>query len=221
MLLISATPSPFARKIRIAMIEKGLDCQMQNEVPWHSDTQTPEFNPLEQLPILIPDDGEPVYESSFILEWLEFHYPEPPLLSSNLKEKLETKRVQVLAEGVMDSTALLFFERQREHPSLEWTKRQLRKVAGGLKELDRRLGSQAYFAGSEFSLADIAVISVLGMQDVVEDTKVADYWRSIEPTMLSWRTIYPNLMRFENSMKLRPSVQATAPIMFELTEKVV
>ena len=221
MLLISATPSAFARKVRIAMIEKGIPFELRNEVPWHSDTETPAFNVLEQLPILIPDDEEPVFESSYILEWLEARYPDPPLLPRDLQQMLEAKRVQVIAEGIMDATALLFFEQQREHPSLEWTKRQLRKVAGGLTELDRRVGDHEFFAGERFSLADVAVISVLGMQDVVEDIKAADHWRTIDPSMLPWQTKYPNLERFEMSLRNRPSIKSTAPFMFALTEKIV
>lgn len=220
MLLISATPSPFARKIRIALIEKGVRFEVRNEIPWHSDTATPQFNPLEQLPILIPDEGEPVYESSFILEWLEQHHPEPALLPTDRDGRLEARRIQVLAEGVMDATALLFFEGQREHPSPDWTHRQLRKVAGGLGELNRRLGERSLFVGDRFSLADIAVISVLGMQDIVENTGVAEQWRSTDPTMECWRTRYPNLLRFERQLSDRPSVRDTAPVMFDLTEKV-
>ena len=221
MLLISATPSPFARKVRIALMEKGVEFTLQNEVPWHAETATPVHNPLEQLPILIPDKGEPVYESSYILEWIEQKYPQMPLLPPDPEGKLEAKRIQIIAEGVMDATALLFFEGQREHPSIEWTKRQLRKVAGGLGELDRRLGQRRLFVGDRFGLADISVISVLGMQDVVEETGVADQWRAVEPTMAKWRNLYQNLRRFEEQLRERPSIRDTAPIMFELTQPVV
>lgn len=64
MILISATPSPFARKVRIALLEKGVPFTLQNEVPWHADTLTGLYNPLEQLPVLIPDNGQPVFEST-------------------------------------------------------------------------------------------------------------------------------------------------------------
>ena len=55
MILISASPSPFARKVRMALIEKGIAFTVQNEVPWHADSSTPRYNPLEQLPVLIPE----------------------------------------------------------------------------------------------------------------------------------------------------------------------
>ena len=49
--LISATPSPYARKVRIALAEKGLPFELLTEVAWDSTTRTPRYNPLEKLPI--------------------------------------------------------------------------------------------------------------------------------------------------------------------------
>lgn len=69
--LISATPSPYARKVRIALEEKGLPFELVTEVPWDSTTQTPRYNPLEKLPVLVTEGGEGIYESSYIMQWLE------------------------------------------------------------------------------------------------------------------------------------------------------
>lgn len=220
MLLISATPSPFARKVRIALLEKGVPFDLRNEIPWHADTQTPLYNPLEQLPILIPDDGEPVYESTYIMEWIEHRYPEPAMLPANPDQALEAKRVQVLAEGVMDATVLLFWELGRDHPSADWTKRQIRKVRGGLEALDCRLGERDYYVNDQFGLGDIAVVSVLGMQDVAEGQGSIENWQSFDPLIDHWRSLYPNLARFEAMHRDRPSVRDTAPVMFSLAEKV-
>ena len=41
MKLPSATPSPYARKVRIALAEKGLPFELLTEVPWNADTSTP------------------------------------------------------------------------------------------------------------------------------------------------------------------------------------
>ena len=221
MILISATPSPFARKVRIALLEKGIAFETRNEVPWHADTATPHYNPLEQLPVLIPDDGEPLYESTFILEWLEHEHPQPPLLPEDAAGRFLAKRIQVIAEGVMDATVQLFFERQREHPSLEWARRQLRKVYGGLHDLDQRLGDRQFFVGERFGLADIAVISVLGMQDTAHDTGMIDWWQTLDPASTTWRGRYGNLKRFEAQLRNRASVRDTAPVMFQLQEKIV
>ena len=51
--LISATLSPYARKVRIALAEKGLPFKLVTEVPWRSMV-TPKYNPLE---LRILEDG--------------------------------------------------------------------------------------------------------------------------------------------------------------------
>src|SRR6476469_5243054 len=126
--LISASPSPYARKVRIALAEKGIPFELVTEVPWNADTQTPKYNPLEKLPILVMDDGSSIYESHFILEYLEMKYPTPPLLPRNDDDILAAKRLQVLGDGVCDALVLLFFERLRppEHRSSSWMARQRR-----------------------------------------------------------------------------------------------
>ena len=77
--LISATPSPYARKDRIQLAEKNIPFELITDVPWENDTQTSQFNPLEKLPILLCENGETVYELRFVNEWVEIQHPEPPL----------------------------------------------------------------------------------------------------------------------------------------------
>ena len=221
MILISASPSPFARKVRISMIEKGIPFTLQNEVPWHADTKTPDYNPLEQLPVLIPDDGDPVFESTYIMDWLEVKYPQVPMLPDDPESALEAKLIHTIAEGVADATVSLFWEMQREHISAEWAKRQLRKVKGGLTDLDRRVGTREFVVGDRFGLADIAVIALLGMQDTVIESGMIAAWQNCAPDMDDWNKLYPNLTRFEAHHRDRPSVRDTAPFMFDLAEKIV
>lgn len=115
--LISATPSAYARINRIAFIEKNIPFTLKNEVPWNSDTETPKFNPLEKLPILILEDGSSIYDSSHIQDYILHKYndKQPSLLPEGGWEKdFEAKQIQVLAQGHMDAMALRFFETSRE-----------------------------------------------------------------------------------------------------------
>lgn len=113
--LISATPSPYARKVRIALQEKGIPFELQTEVPWDSTTKTPQYNPLEKLPVLVLDDGETaIYESHYILEWLEAKYPSPSLLPEDVDDRLFAKKVEVLSDSICDALVIALFEGQRE-----------------------------------------------------------------------------------------------------------
>ena len=210
MKLISATPSPYARKVRIALAEKSVPFELQTEVPWNDDTSLPQHNPLEKLPVLILDDGATIWESSFILEWVERKFPDPPLLPPDDDGILAHKRMDALATGVCDAFLLVFFERMRPeaHRSQPWIDRQMRKVRGGLTEIARVVGDRPYAVRDAFGIADISAGSVLGYLDV----------RFPE---IGWRGMHPNLAGYMDGLAARPSFQATMPYPQTITSAVV
>lgn len=212
--LISATPSPYARKVRIALAEKGIPFELQVEVPWDGTTKTPEYNPLEKLPVLILDDGKTaVYESHYILEWLEAKHPSPPLLPSEkqIDERLFAKQVQVVTDGICDALVLAFFEKMRESDkqSKPWTDRQMRKVDGGIKQLATWVDSKkGEFLVGDFGLADIAIGSVMGY--------LAVRWPQHE-----WKTKYPALCSYWESLEKRQSFKDTVPSPQTMKDQIV
>lgn len=210
MQLISATPSPYARKVRVALAEKGIPFTLRTEVPWNDGTSLPQHNPLEKLPVLLLPDGTTVYESSHILEWLERKHPHPPLLPQDDDGYLAHKRMDALATGTCDALLLVFFERMRPEGqrSQPWMDRQLRKVNGGVAEVARVVGDQEYAVGNRFGIADIAAGSLLGYLEV----------RFPE---LDWRGRHPNLSRYMDGLMRRPSFQQTVPYPQAITGKVV
>lgn len=207
--LISATPSPYARKVRIALAEKGIPFELVTEVPWDSTTTTPKYNPLEKLPVLIAEDGTSVYESRFILEYLELKHPEPAMLPRDVDGIIAAKRLEVLCDGICDALILMFFEKQRTTgQSAEWTARQKRKVDGGLREMARLVGDRDFAVRDRFGLGDIAVATVTGYIGV--------RWPD-----LGLRTMYPNLAAFSDRMEQRPSLQNSRPYAQVIKDKIV
>jgi glutathione S-transferase len=198
--LISATPSPYARKVRIALAEKGIPFELVTEVPWNSDTTVPQYNPLEKLPVLLLEDGGAVYESAYILEWLERKFPEPALMPAETDAYLEARRYMVLADGVCDAFLIYFFEtlRAEAHRSAPWMARQLRKIEGGVAALAREIGDRDYAVGGRLTLADISIVAPLG-------------WFEVRFPAFDWRGKYPNLARYYGRLGERPSFRATVP----------
>ena len=208
--LISATPSPYARKVRIALAEKAIPFELITEIPWNSTTQTPLHNPLEKLPVLLLEDGGSVYESRFILEWLEAKYPHPPMLPAGIDDRLAARQMEVVCDGVCDALVLLFWERNRapEHRSAEWMARQLRKVDGGMRALADWAGTREFVVGERFGLADISIGTVCGYLDV----RFAEY---------PWRTRHPNLAALSERLERRPSFLGSVPVAQRISDKVV
>jgi glutathione S-transferase len=205
--LISATPSPYARKVRIALLEKGIPFTLQTEVPWHGTTATPAYNPLEKLPVLVLPDGTGIYESRFILEWLEVKHPTPRLLPDDPEEILAARQVEVIADGICDAVVLLFFERMRATPSEEWIARQRRKVEGGVRALAERAGD-GFLVGGRFGLADIAAGTALR-------------YLTVRFPEFDWAGLYPGLAAVSARLEARPAFAATVPVPQSITEKVV
>lgn len=230
--LISATPSPYARKVRISLAEKGIPFELVTEVPWDSTTKTPMYNPLEKLPVLIVssefltsslatngattgnnDKGTAVYESHYILEWLEAKCGAPryrALLPSDIDERLYAKQVEVVADGVCDALVLRFFERMRDEDkqSKEWTARQMRKIDGGIKWLAEQIGDREFMIGTNLTNADIAACSVLGYIDV----RFKEY---------RWRDRHPNLASYNDKLQQRKSFKDTVPYAQTMKDKVI
>jgi len=208
--LLSATPSPYARKVRIALLEKAIAFELITQVPWDKITTTPEHNPLEKLPVLIMPNGDSVYESSFIIQYLEIKHPEKSLYPKNPDDFLLAKRIEVLCDGICDATVLSFFELMRGAcSSAEWLSRQRRKIEGGVKEMAKLTQhSSTFVVGDTFSLGDIALGTALGYLKV----RLAEF---------DWQSLYPALAKRSQILEQRDSFASTKPYPQTITDKVV
>ena len=209
MQLLSATPSPFARKVRIALAEKGIDFELVTEVPWNADASAPRYNPLGTVPVLIDGDGV-YYDSTFIVQYLELAYPQPPLLPRDVAGVLAHRRLEVLGDGVCDAVVLTVIEGSRppELRSAPWVARQRAKIDRTLAEMARLVDAPTAFAcGEVFGLGDIALGCALGYLDC----RLAE---------LDWRTPNPSLAALFERLSARPSFQATVPAPQTLRDRV-
>jgi len=207
MKLLSATPSPYARKVRIALIEKGIPFELMTEAPWNPGTTAPKFNPLGKIPVLMLDDGRVVHDSKVIVEYLEMLGRPPQLLPSDPSLRLAHKQIEAMADGVCDAVVLIVLERSRA-PALQssdWVGRQLRKVEAGTRALGDELGERQWFVGAALGLADIAVGCMLGYLDL----RLPEF---------DWRSRHANLVAFGERMFSRPSFAATIPVAQQITE---
>ncbi len=209
--LINARLSPFGRKITIALIEKGLSYDVVYDVPWSEATITNQHSPLEQLPILISDEGETVYDSTFILEWLEAHHPEPALLPIEPIARLEAKKRQMLGERVMEVAQSLIFETLRPAPSQPWIDRQTRKIIGGLTELERIYAAQGTPGRRALDLGDIAIFTSLDVFEFATE-------QGLSPPIdaLVWRNRYSALTQSFITIASRPSFMQTRPQLMDV-----
>ena len=198
--LIASKTSPYARKVRVALAEKKIECEMLEMSAWEGDNPVHAYNPLGKLPVLVLDDGTNLFDSRVIVEYLDLVSPVSRLIPEPARQRIVVRRWEALADGVCDAAGLVTVEKRRPAnlQSDDWIGRQQRKVAAGVDEMARELGDKTWCNGEAYSLADIATGCALGYLDL----------RFPE---LGWRTRYDNLSRFFDKLAKRSSFADTQP----------
>ncbi len=199
--LIASPTSPYARKVRIVMAEKRIDCEVDMTDVWSPDTYISQFNPLGKVPCLIMDDGGAVFDSRVIVEYLDTLTPVGHLIPPNGRQRVEVRTWEALADGIVDALVLVRLEhtqRGEDARSQAWIDRQLAKAAAGLKAASTALAERAWCHEERFTLADIALGVTLGYLD----------FRFPE---IAWRADYSNLARYYEKLVTRPSFVDTTP----------
>lgn len=200
MKLIGSNASPFVRKVRIFAAEKRIDYEWELDSVFSPDSKVPSFNPLGKIPALILDDGATLFDSRVIVEFLDTLSPIGKLIPSNGRDRIEVKRWEALADGVLDAGILARLENARKagEKSPAWADRQMGKLTRGLQAMEDQLGDKPWCSGSAFSLADIALGACLG-------------WLDFRFAALGWKEKHPNLARHHAKLAERPSFAETAP----------
>lgn len=200
MKLLSSSTSPYVRKVRIVMIEKKLEYQLENANIWDADTRIQEHNPLGKVPCLITDDGSALFDSRVIVEYLDTLSPVGNLIPKIGRERAAVKCWEALADGTLDACVATVKELQRPvgQQSPEWIERQYGKIDAALSAMETGLGDQSFCMGVSYTLADISVGCVLGYMD-------------LRFAHVEWRSTHPNLARLDKKLVVRQSFIDTAP----------
>jgi glutathione S-transferase len=201
MKLIGSPTSPFVRKVRIVFLEKKVDVALEIENVWVADTKISLNNPLGKVPCLLLEDGEAIYDSRVIAEYVDTLSPVGKLIPTGSRERATVKTWETLADGIEDAGILARLEatsRPLEQQSPAWIERQMGKIDSGLAQMSRKLGENAWCHGNQMTLADIAVGCALG------------YLLFRFPSV-TWQAQYPNLDTLYQKLIQRPSFVETAP----------
>src|SRR5215470_8242469 len=95
--------SPYARKVRIALYEKGVPFERVRAL--HGDCNRTDFlhvNPRAEVPALIDGDFA-LYDSTVICEYLEDRHPEPPLYPRDPRARATCRLLEDIADTQLDA----------------------------------------------------------------------------------------------------------------------
>ena len=199
MILRSSPASPFGRKVRMAAIILGLDRRIEIT---KADTTDPadtvrKENPLGKIPALVLDDGEVLYDSRVIVEYLDHLAGGGRLVPSDAKARFAALRLQALADGILDASILQVYEgrwRDASKHEPKWVEHQAGKVTRALAALEAAPPGR----DATPNIGQIAVACVLGYRDF----RFAG----------TWRKDHPRLVKFLDEFAAAvPAFAATAP----------
>lgn len=195
MRLYLSPTSPFARKVKAALIEKNLFGSVE-EVrvdPWQSPAELVAVNPMSQVPTLVTDDGTALGNSDMIIQWLERTWPEPALLPRSSAELARVLSVAGLAHGVIESVVCVVIERRkpREQQNEAMIARRLQGIERVLGVVEERFdASRERFQLDGLNLA--CALEYVGLREPEFD------WRACCRSLagwLGWAAARPSLKR--------------------------
>lgn len=183
MKLYGSLTSPYVRKARVLLREKNLSCEFIVADAWAADSPIPPLNPLGKVPVLVLDNGEALFDSPVIIEYLD-SLKAPALLPASGEARWHALRWEALADGIQDAVATRFLEMRRPAPqqSAENIQRQEGKIARALEYAERHLGNGPWLMSDHFTLADLAVAVALEYTDF----RYPHDWRSRHPRLGAW-----------------------------------
>lgn len=200
--LYGAALSPFVRKVRVVLAEKGLDYKLDPVSPLALPPTFAEISPLKRIPVLRDDSEGPdatLPDSSAICGYLERKYPSKPLYPSQpfaygralwIEEYADSDFIGAIGGGLF--RAVVVNKLMKKEPDFAlandtWAN----KAPRFLDYFENELGSRAHYIGDRLTIADIAVAS--------------PFVNAAHAGFAPDTSRHPNLVRFLKTMHARPS----------------
>ncbi len=205
LMVYGSTVSPFVRKVRVVLAEKGLEYKLDPVNPFAPPPEFLAISPLKRIPAFRDTDlPEPNHlsDSSVICDYLEHKFPTPALYPSDPYQRARALWYEEYADSILAQTVGpgLFFERvvkrimkgQPDESVCEKTLTQ--KLPPLFDYLEKEIGDGQFLAGGAFSIADIAVATMIVNFEHAGEAIDAARW--------------PKLAAYVRRMHERPSFKA-------------
>lgn len=185
LVLRSSGASPFVRKVRIAAAVLGLEDRLQVS---DADTGNPgdslrTQNPLGKIPALVLDNGDTIFDSAVIVEYLDWLAGGGKIIPTEPEARFRSLTQQALADGISDAAVLIRYEvlwREPDMRSAKWTAHQRDKISRALSAFESAPPEELSDVGT------IALASALGYLDL----RFEGAWRKEHPRLAGWLEVF-------------------------------
>ena len=200
--------SPFARKVRIAAIERGINDQIElievnigfaEKTLKIIENDITNYNPSGRIPTLITDSGEAIYDSTVIVHYLDSIGSAPPIVPNSTKDKIKALKLDALVQEVIDSLRLTNHEnkRKKEERLPDYINALDEKIKRGLAVLEEEVLN---YSSSSSDIIDLGEISIATLIGTIKRNPNSKY--NIERT---------NIDKWFEKLQLRDSLIQTKP----------
>ena len=200
--LIGGNVSPFVRKVRVALAEKGVDYELESVNPFSPPEGFREISPLGKIPAF-RDGDRTLADSSVICAYIEHTprsqalYPADPYEYARtiwFEEYMDAGFVPVAGPKVFFPLVLSPLMSGKQPDEAEPLRAAAEELPPFFDYLEGQLGETEYFAGGQLTLADISVASPF----------VNLRHAGVAPERARW----PKLRGFLDRLLARPSFKA-------------
>src|ERR1700733_8871009 len=112
MKLLYTKRSPFARKVRVIVLEKNIPMEFIDEDLQKKSQRLLDANPLGKVPTLVLDNGTTVFDSPVICRYLDKDHA---FIPQDTDGRLEVLKWEAFADDLMVAAINLYMEKVR-HP---------------------------------------------------------------------------------------------------------
>ncbi|MCF6299982.1 MAG: glutathione S-transferase [Proteobacteria bacterium] len=203
MKLYYSPTSPYARKVRMLIVELGMEQQIENIIidPFNNKPELLQINPLGKVPTLVINEDKTLFSSPLICRYL-MSLNKCKQLVTHL-EKWQIYRWEALSDGLTDTAYNLMMEnhkRPKNEQSPKWISKwsiEIKSVLGYIEKYIEELGPETTLAhlaiGSSIGYLDFRFQSILHKKNNVQEF------------------LYPNLLNWYSKFSNNESMKTTIP----------
>lgn len=157
--------SPYAQKVKIALAEKGVPFTLRTPDAIGSGAAPADFraaSPRGEVPVLFVD-GQSLFDSTIILEFIEDRFPTPALLPADPLARARARMIEEVCDTHYEAinwglSEIVYFRRaegELAEAMLETASAQIGRLNAWL---ETRLGEADWFGGETFGWADLSAV---------------------------------------------------------------
>lgn len=178
--VLVSSASPYSCKVRMAAAYAAIPLQAVAVETSKPPAELLNANPLGKIPVLIADDGETIFDSRAITQYLN-RQSGNKLYPRNPAKRTEAERLEALADGIADCALAHVYERRSRPEEIvhqPWLDKQWEKV---LRALDA-LNANPPRLGKKINGGHIALRAVLGYLEL----RFAGKWEKGRGKLKRW-----------------------------------